>query len=127
MSLITGVGAAQGRGINDMTMDVLRAAVDGLAVRQEAITTNISNVETPSYLARTVSFEDSLRAAIDAGDPSEAGISVGRSLAATRLNGNNVNIDFELLAASENVLAQRLVVQALNSKYAVLRTAITGA
>lgn len=127
MSLLSGVGAAGGRGLNDSTMDALRMAVDGLAVRQKAITTNISNVETPNYLARTVSFEDSLRAAVADGDPNQAGISVGRSLAATRVNGNNVNIDFELLAASENVLAQRLVVQALNSKYAVLRTAITGA
>ena len=124
MSLLTGVGAADGRGINDVTMDALRAAVDGLAVRQEAITSNISNVETPSYLARTVSFEDSLRSAMAAGDPSRAGISVGRSLAATRLNGNNVNIDFELLAGRENVLRQKLVVQAVNAKYALLRTAL---
>lgn len=127
MSLLSGVGAAGGRGLNDATMDTLRMAVDGLSARQQAITTNISNVETPNYLARTVSFEDSLRSAVADGDPTQAGISVGRSLAATRTNGNNVNIDFELLAASENVLAQRLVVQALNSKYAVLRTAITGA
>jgi flagellar basal body rod protein FlgB len=42
------------------------------------------------------------------------------------MNGNNVNIDFELLAAQENNLSQTLVVQALNAKYALLRTAILG-
>ena len=53
-------------------------------------------------------------------------MSVIESLAATRTNGNNVNIDFELLAEKENALRQRLVVQALNGKYGLLRTAITG-
>ena len=42
------------------------------------------------------------------------------------MNGNNVNIDFELLAEQENNLRQQLVVQALNGKYALLRTAIIG-
>jgi flagellar basal-body rod protein FlgB len=53
-------------------------------------------------------------------------VTVRHSLAPTRLNGNNVNIDFEMLAQKENALRQRLVVQALNAKYALLRTAITG-
>ena len=61
------------------------------------------------------------------GDPSKAGIDVSESLAATRLNGNNVNIDFELLASSENVMRQKLAVQALNAKYQLLRTAIGNA
>ena len=41
-----------------------------------------------------------------------------------RLNGNNVNIDFEVLAAAENALRQQLAVQGLNTKYQMLRTAI---
>ena len=77
-------------------------------------------------LARQVDFEDSLRSAIERGDPTKASVSVQQSLAATRTNGNNVNIDFELLAAQENNLSQQLVVQALNAKYALLRTAILG-
>jgi flagellar basal-body rod protein FlgB len=45
-------------------------------------------------------------------------------VAPTRSNGNNVNLDFELLAGRENVLRQKLVVQAVNAKYALLRTAL---
>ena len=37
-----------------------------------------------------------------------------------------MNIDFELMASAENVLREKLAVQALNNKYALLRTAITG-
>ena len=94
--------------------------------RQSVVADNIANVETPGYHAIEVNFEDSLREAVAHGDPSNALTSTTQSLAATRLNGNNVNIDFEVLTSSENVLRQKLVVQALNNKYSLLRTAISG-
>jgi flagellar basal-body rod protein FlgB len=112
--------------ISDSTTQALHAAIDGLDARQRAISANLANLDTPNYLARQVNFEDSLRAAMAQGDPGATSISVTKSLAPTRTNGNNVNIDFEVLAASENVLRQKLVIQALNSKYSLLRTAITG-
>ena len=110
--------------ISDTTSVVLHRALDGLSQRQQAIASNVANLETPGYLAREISFEDSLRAATAAGRPAEAAITASRSLAPTRLNGNNVNIDFELLAGAENALTQQLVIQGLNSKYQMLRTAI---
>lgn len=110
--------------VSDGVTAALHAAINGLDARQRVIASNIANVETPGYQAREVNFEDSLRAAISAGEPSSASFSVSSSLAPTRSNGNNVNIDFELLAERENVLHQRLVVQALNAKYALLRTAL---
>lgn len=113
-------------GISDFTTSVLHRALDGLDARQQAIASNLANLETPGYQARQVSFEDSLRAAINTGRLDETSISVSRSLAPTRLNGNNVNIDNQILASSENQLRQKLVVEGLNSKYRLLRTAITG-
>jgi flagellar basal body rod protein FlgB len=41
-------------------------------------------------------------------------------------NGNNVAVDDELLMLSDNALRQQLVVESLNSRYRVLRTAIGG-
>ena len=111
-------------GISDAVTAALHQPTNGLDARQQAISSNIANLETPNYLAKEVDFESSLRAALDDGDPSKATVSVSQSLAATRLNGNNVNIDFELLASSENVMRQKLAVQALNAKYQLLRTAI---
>ena len=113
-------------GISDGVTQALHMAINGLDARQKAIAGNVANLETPGYLARQVSFEDSLRSALAQGEPTNVSMTVSEALAATRLNGNNVNIDFELLAEKENVLRQRLVVQALNSKYALLRTSITG-
>jgi flagellar basal-body rod protein FlgB len=113
-------------GISDGTTQALIQAINGLDARQQAISANVTNLETAGYRARIVDFETSLRAALTDGDPNGMDVSVTESLAATRSNGNNVNIDFELLAEKTNVLSQRLVVQALNAKYSLLRTAITG-
>jgi flagellar basal-body rod protein FlgB len=112
--------------IADGVTNALHMAINGLDARQQAISGNVANLETPGYRARTVSFEDSLRAALGDGNPSSMAVDVDESLAPTRMNGNNVNIDFELLAEQENNLRQQLVVQALNGKYALLRTAILG-
>jgi flagellar basal-body rod protein FlgB len=112
--------------ISDGVTNALHAAINGLDARGRAISSNIANLETPGYLAHEVDFESSLRAALARGDGEGAQIETSNSLAATRVNGNNVNIDFELMAAQENGLRQQLTVQALNAKYALLRTAISG-
>lgn len=112
--------------ISDATTQALGRALDGLDARQRAIASNIANVETPGYQARVVNFEDGLRAAMASGDPDSASIQVERSMAPTRLNGNNVNLDVEVMESSETVMLQRLVTQSLTSKYSMLGTAITG-
>lgn len=112
--------------ISDDVTRTLHTAINGLQARGRAISSNIANLETPNYLAVEVSFEDSMRSALSAGRPERTEVSTARSLAPTRLNGNNVNIDFELMASVENVMREKLTVQALNNKYSLLRTAITG-
>jgi flagellar basal-body rod protein FlgB len=110
--------------IADGVTRALHVAVDGLDARSRAISSNVANLETPDYLARQVHFEDSLRAALEDGDARTSSITTDYSLAATRLNGNNVNIDMELMAQAETNLRTQLVVQALNGKYSLLRTAM---
>lgn len=112
--------------ISDSTTQALDRALDGLEARQRAIASNIANLETPGYQSRVVNFEDSLRSAIGDGDPQSASIEFGRSVAPTRANGNNVNLDVELMESSEAVLLQRLLTQSLTSKYSMMNTAISG-
>lgn len=112
--------------IADITTATLHRALDGLDARQRAIADNIANLETPGYLAKQVDFEASLRAAAASGAPGATRVDVRQSMAATRINGNNVDIDVELLASSETQLRQRLAIDALNTEYSLLRTAITG-
>jgi flagellar basal-body rod protein FlgB len=110
--------------VRDSTTLALQSALRGLGARQEAIAANVANVETPGYLAKTVSFEDSLRAAIDQGSASTMSVTEERSLAPTRANGNNVSLDVEIASQVETNLRHQLAIRALNAKYAAIRTAL---
>lgn len=112
--------------ITDPTMTALHASMHGLNLRRQAAEDNIANIETPGYLANRVTFEDSLRTAIDRGNPASMSPTVTRSLAPTRMNGNNVAIDEELVGLTETALRHQLVVEAMNSKFRLLRTSILG-
>ncbi len=112
--------------ISTITTATLHMALDGLSARQQAIADNLANLETPGYLAKVVDFEDSLRAAVADSQPGAMSVEVSQSMAATRINGNNVNVDNELMSSSENQLRQKLAITALNAEYSLLRTAISG-
>jgi flagellar basal-body rod protein FlgB len=113
-------------GISDATTEALQASIRGLDARAAVLKNNIANVATPGYQASVIDFEDSLRDALDAGDPSSFSPSLSRSLAPTGLNGNNVVIDQEMTRLTDTELRHQLSIAALNAKYRLLRTAITG-
>lgn len=103
---------------------ILAAAMRGLEAQRQAHELNLSNVETPGFRARQVSFEDSLRRATATGRPGAAGISTTLSTEATRPDGNNVQVADEMTALELNALQQRLMTQALNDHYARIRAAV---
>ena len=104
---------------------VLHSALRGLSLRQRTIADNIANIETPGFLAGRVDFETNLRAAAQEGRRTE-GPTSARSLQPTRLDGNNVNLDEETLAAMETGLRYELTVQAITNRFNGIRTAIGG-
>lgn len=118
--------------VTDITSAALHSALRGLSTRRRVIAANVANVDTPGYLAGTVSFEDSIADALSSARPGSGGAvsgitpSTGVSTAATRLNGNNVNIDDEVLAQTTNELAYSTILEAMNGKFRLLRTAISG-
>src|SRR5439155_14571822 len=112
--------------LDDVTSAALHTALSGLAKRQRVIADNIANVETPGFLAGEVSFESALDSAVKAGDPGAVAPSVTRSLAPTRTDGNNVNLDEETLANVDTGLRYQLVLRALDAKYGLVHDAIKG-
>jgi flagellar basal-body rod protein FlgB len=72
--------------LNDPTLDVMRRALGGLAHRENAIATNLANIDTPGYRPVSVDFESALRdaatSASAAGLTSPAGIATASSSAA---------------------------------------------
>lgn len=112
--------------IGGTTLSYLSSALRGLDAQREAHESNIANVETPGYKARQVSFEDTLRRAIDGGRPTAGRdvISTSTSLAATRFDGNNVRLDHEVTALEENALRQTLVTEAVNDQFNLIRATL---
>ncbi|MEZ0493729.1 flagellar basal body rod protein FlgB [Kineococcus sp. TBRC 1896] len=114
--------------MSDLTSVALHTALNGLQARQRAIADNISNINTKGYLANKVRFEDALAGAVAAGDPAaalSADITTRKSLEPTREDGNNVNLDEESISNISTNLSYQTVLSALNSKYSLLRTAMS--
>lgn len=54
--------------ISNRTIDITKMAMDGLMLRQKAITANTANVMTPDYQRKEVNFESQLKEIIEKDD-----------------------------------------------------------
>jgi flagellar basal-body rod protein FlgB len=111
----------------DTGIDVLHAALNGLMTRQSVISNNIANASTPGFQASQVDFETALRSAMasDATPPSDPAV-VSATNAPSKQDGNNVNLDGETMSLAETELRYQAIVNAVNGKFQVLKTAIEG-
>jgi flagellar basal-body rod protein FlgB len=110
----------------DLTLDTLQAGLRGVDQQQQMSENNIANSETPGYTAGQVSFEDQLSQAIGDGDPLSMTPTVTSTPDAALPNGNNVQITKEMNNLSQDALQQQLLTEAVNAKFRLLRTVITG-
>ena len=108
---------------NDVTGVALHSALAGLAARQRTIADNVANIQTPGFLAGRVQFEDALREAVDGGSGAAAP-TTARSLEPTREDGNNVNLDHEVIANIDTGLRYQLVTRAVDDRFSLLRTSL---
>jgi len=111
----------------------VKKMMDVSAMRHAAIASNLANVSTPGYkrVDLSKSFEDELRARIDSRESSriseaEPFTEVDSLTAATRADGNNVQIDTELLALTKNTMNFDALTQFASGSLKQLRHAIVG-
>lgn len=109
---------------SDVTMTALHSALSGLAERQRVISDNVSNIQTPGFLAGKVDFESALKDALASGQSPDTGYSTARSLEPTREDGNNVNLDEESLLDIQTGLRYQLVLRAVDDQFSRMRTAL---
>lgn len=124
--------------IDDTTMRVLRTALDGSAAKQQAISRNLANVDTPGYRATTVNFEDAVRSAMNQSKhlPMQVtnaahytGMNAGKAAirgserpnGSDRVDGNNVDVDVEMSEMSEVGIEYQALTQAASKKLALLK------
>ena len=111
---------------------VLQKALEGTWTRNEVISQNIANVDTPGYKRETVSFEDLLKNAMDGStidnssvDDVEIMVSQDNKTLSTRLDGNNVDIENEMASMAKNTIQYNTLVQCISSSYKRLASAIS--
>jgi flagellar basal-body rod protein FlgB len=109
-----------------------KKTLDAVALRQEAIASNIANLETPGYkrLDLAPSFQTELDRTCATGDPRQIAV-LQPSLApdstavANGRDGNNVSLEKEMAQLSQNTLVHNLETQLVSNMLLRLRTAIT--
>jgi flagellar basal-body rod protein FlgB len=126
--------------LNDPRVTIAHQGLQGLARRQEAIATNIANVDTPGYRRKDVSFEAELRARVGTGPrlattdrrhiavaPASEGLlrmavdaAQGRTRAG-RNDGNDVDIDYEMTRLAETALRYQLLTQVVGTRLTTLK------
>jgi flagellar basal-body rod protein FlgB len=105
---------------------VLQFAVDGLAQQQQTIANNLANTETPGFTAQDVSFQSSLRQAIDSPNGGTAQVTVSADPAPPATDGNNVNTASQLVAAEQTQLQYQTMVEMLNAQFRLVQGAAGG-
>ncbi|MCM1540021.1 MAG: flagellar basal body rod protein FlgB [Blautia sp.] len=114
---------------------VLDKAADASWLRNEAISNNIANVDTPGYKRQDVAFEAVLKSALgysryETTDAKVASIRSNRLAPRVytdyanysyRLDGNNVDIDNENVMLAENQLKYQGLISSINQEFANLQ------
>jgi flagellar basal-body rod protein FlgB len=126
------------RELGDSTIGTLAGWLRGLSARQQAISNNIANIDTPGYIRQEAPFEAELRRAIGRGaaslattDPGhipvggraehQLGTQAAQLLTSSRMDGNDVSIDQEMVTLAETQLRYQAASSALSKKLQTIR------
>lgn len=125
--------------IDDAVLSRMSRFLDYAARRQKVITSNLANAETPGYKAQDVRFEDFLAQAGGgpsalrkthvehlSGKPTLIREEIATTQARDNLghDGNNVDLEKELVDLSENVLKFSVVGRLLQLKLQLIKSGI---
>ena len=116
------------------TYQLARKLLDAAALRQEAIASNVANVETPGYRRLDVApdFAQQLRASSARGETGATMQDIRPQLAedtsarTMRPDGNTVEIERELLAMNKNAVEYDYLSDVVSNNLKQLKLAITG-
>ena len=110
--------------------DLLAKLVDVTTLRHKVLAHNVANVNTPGYRQLNVSFDEALARHVS--HHGERGVAqlrpeiVEDHSAPARFDGNNVDIDSEMMRLNKNTLLNNTYLQILATKMAMMRRAVEG-
>jgi flagellar basal-body rod protein FlgB len=119
--------------LSNITSATLALALDAAALRQQAIASNVANVDTPGYVPLAVSFEEQLeqaRRTLQSGRPLDMSELEGVRPALQPMRGAGgvpaaVRLDIEAAKLSENSVHFQALLKGLSRYYGVLSSAVS--
>lgn len=118
-------------------INVLSAATNASWIRNEVISNNLANVDTPNYKRKDVSFESYLYAQVAGGDSLDENIDnieleslvpmthVDESGLSYRMDGNNVDASTEEAEFAKNQLRYYTLLDSMGQEFKRLESVLT--
>src|SRR5690242_10280997 len=103
--------------IDNQIFTYLESRLTFAARRQQALSNNIANMDTPGYKAQDVEFADEL-----AGASSTRVVEIDGN---EKANGNTVDLESQMTELTKNGLQYVTLIQYLNQKLKTLRSSIS--
>lgn len=122
----------QGKGSMFNQADIMGLALDATWKRNQTINENIANVDTPGYKRKDISFESYLEKAMkttDSNDINQLNRVQPReytenSHLSYRKDGNNVDVDTEMVYLAENQVRYNTMISQVNYSFDRLKAVI---
>jgi flagellar basal-body rod protein FlgB len=129
--------------VNDKTLKALTTALNFREMRQELISSNVANANTPGFKAKKLDFEEALARALDVDGQMQMNVTDGRHHTVgsggfnnlepevydnpngvVSENGNTVDVEAEMAKMAENKLMYDALVQLINKKMGIMKYAL---
>jgi flagellar basal-body rod protein FlgB len=107
------------------SLQMLQGYLEVVSHREQQITSNMANVDTPGFRTRDVNFQAAMRQVMNEGSTLHLEPVAQEVIGLPeRPDGNNVNIDRESMLLSQTQLQFQLGVQLVKSQFHTLYSAI---
>ena len=121
-------------------VNVLKAAADASWTREEVLTNNIANVDTPNYKRQDVDFTTYLRSALSRTNGGSSSLTnrvnnlnyndiaiktyTDNSTLSYRLDGNNVDLSTENVELASEQINYNALIDSMNNKFSRFKTVL---
>jgi len=122
-------------------IDIFKTTMSASWLKNEAISNNLANVNTPGYKRQVVNFENVLRDHLNMGSGTTMNVTNAKHMTANgplglsprveevkdtafRTDQNNVNVDIEMSELAKNQIKYAALTEQLNGQMTRLKTAI---
>ena len=98
-------------------VNVLKSAADASWLREEVLSNNIANVDTPNYKRQDVEFKTYLNSAIEQSGKPKTRTYTDNSALSYRIDGNNVDLSTENVELAAEQINYNALIDSMNNEF----------